>query len=189
MIHHLPDCTNTTTHDKTDICTYCSVFDHHDFKRALSHDGKGRTPLHQTVLDALKSGKKWRVAKKPNSECGHPGVRDTRGRCVFCLTEERQNNPVWKQEIQHKLPSPHVLSSALMHVRSHIEALKEYEATLEMYIAYGMDGVPTAPARRSPRQIAVEKGSKWYLPFEPCKKCFVISERYVANGKCRNCGK
>jgi cytidyltransferase-like protein len=42
---------------------------------------------------------------------------------------------------------------------------------------------------KSPRQQAIADGKRWYIPYEPCKHCNTIAERYVANGKCRNCGR
>ena len=39
----------------------------------------------------------------------------------------------------------------------------------------------------SPRQIALRKGEKWYIPIDPCPHCGHIAERHVFNGMCRGC--
>ena len=39
----------------------------------------------------------------------------------------------------------------------------------------------------SARAQAKAAGEKWYTPSEPCSKCGTLSQRYVANGRCRGC--
>ena len=39
----------------------------------------------------------------------------------------------------------------------------------------------------SPRQQAIDNGSKWYTPDTPCKRCHTLAERHVDNGRCRSC--
>lgn len=39
----------------------------------------------------------------------------------------------------------------------------------------------------TPRQKAIEGGSQWYKAIKPCSKCGVVSEKHVANGRCKNC--
>lgn len=182
MIHYKINCENKSAHEKTGICTECAFFNHGDFIRR----GKPVDEVHQIVRDALNSGKKWRIQKRPNRECGHPGIRNTRGECVFCITQERITKPVWRS---NPTPStrPDTLQHALEHTRKQIAALQEYEATLQTYITFGVSEAPQPPQFESPRQIAVREGNKWYIPSEPCTRCHTLSERYVANGRCRGC--
>ncbi|BAM68887.1 MAG: DUF723 domain-containing protein [Edwardsiella phage MSW-3] len=39
----------------------------------------------------------------------------------------------------------------------------------------------------SPRQAAISRGERWYMPDTPCPKCGQMAERYVATGACRGC--
>lgn len=42
---------------------------------------------------------------------------------------------------------------------------------------------------RTPRQVAIREGRKWYTPETPCNACHQIVERRVDNGVCRGCMK
>lgn len=39
----------------------------------------------------------------------------------------------------------------------------------------------------SPRQVAMSKGEKWYMPLEPCKHCGKTELKRVDNGQCKGC--
>lgn len=176
MIHYNPECNNQHAHKYTNICKLCALYDHHNFVRSLKMGTQIQNPIHEPVIDAILGGKKWRIQKKPNTECGHPGVRNTGGKCVFCLPQ------VVKQ--------PHnSVQKLLENTQKEMARLTEYEATLKTYLEFGVTEAPPMPTRPSPRAQAVSEGAKWYMPYNPCKHCGIIAERYVANGRCRNCGK
>jgi len=101
----------------------------------------------------------------------------TNGKCVFCLLQGKQSQP--EQGIDVTIAS----------VEKEIGQLNDYLMLLNTYKALGAKVVPQRPNIKSPRQQAIAEGKRWYTPLKPCKHCHTLSERYVANGICRNCHK
>lgn len=181
MIHFNENCENNSNYEKTGICTLCAIFDHQDFIRRKPP----RNGIYEIIRYELDNGKKWRIGKRPNRECGHPGVKNSAGKCVFCIMEQRLSvpNPCRNAPIT---PTDN-LQHALNRTQKQIAELQKYEETLRTYIAFGVTEAPQPPQIESPRQIAVREGNKWYIPTEPCPRCHTLSERYVLNGRCRGC--
>lgn len=191
MIHLRDNCHGTTKFKETELCSICTLHDHHDFVKAKNMGLPARNELYQKVLDGLNDGRSWRVQKKPNSECGHPGVRNTAGKCVFCLTEQRMTGE-WKK------PKPAIVNTAgevdalrenIAMIERNIIVLNEQLQMMKNALLLSESGIHVGVIKmKSPRQQAIADGKRWYIPYEPCKHCNIIAERYVANGRCRNCG-
>lgn len=177
-------CGSTTFNQISGECSNCSVFKHHDFVAALRTGGTTNDELSNKVLQMIRDGRKWRVLQSRNSLCWHPGVKMTNGKCVFCSMQEKEVTPVSEMDM---------LNSALTELRKNITELQQKEETLQNLVKLAEMGFPlgnvsTMLKPSSPRQRAIQEGKKWYMPYEPCTKCGIIAERYVANGRCRNCG-
>ena len=167
MIHYQNSCNFKISHEITDICKQCSLFDHHDFIRSFKFDEPVKNPIHHPILEALRGGKKWRVQSKPNSECGHPGVRNTQGKCVFCLVKTERGK--------------------VSGIDDEITRVKEHLKLLETCKLYGVTSVPIMPGAR---QAAIQSGHKWYWSDKACNHCGSTDRMvYVANGRCAECGK
>lgn len=154
-----------------------------DFFSAVSRKQKPThlTPLHEKVWTAIvQNGRKWRISDKYIAPCGHPHVKDTQGKCIFCRFEK--STPA-----QTITP----LQQYVLNLKQSAIQLRKRADDVEAEILSIKSGfyVPAPVASKSARQFAVEVGDKWYQHDEPCKHCGVVSERYVANGRCRNCGK
>lgn len=191
MIHIKDNCHGDTKFKHTEICSICVLHDHYDFKKALTLDLPARNDLYQKVLDGLKSGRTWRVQGKPNHECGHPGVRNTQGKCVFCITEAKMKVD-WSKPVKSFTEAPgesEALRQNIATIKALIADLNAQLETMTNALTLSQMGLTTGIIKiKSPRQQAIAEGKKWYIPYEPCKHCHIIAERYVANGKCRNCG-
>ncbi len=184
MIHFKENCDCTVKFKNTEICSICANHDHHDFVRAKNLSIPAKNELYQKVLDGLKNGRQWRVQKKPNTECGHPGVRNTGGKCVFCMTEKRMNKPA------DPSTEAEAIRKNITMIEQNIGILNEELQTMHNALNLCEMGLPVGVLKiKSPRQQAIADGKRWYMPYNPCKHCHVVAERYVANGKCRNCGK
>lgn len=183
MIHIYNDCRCTRAVEGTDICVDCATRSSVDFKTAVN---TGKEPLfmpesyRDTWRKIVHGGAKWRVAKPYNKLCGHPSVRDTQGKCIICKAEsnlaELKTTPLEQYLIN--------LDQSVIELRK-----RANEAEAEALSIRAGFYIPTGVKTKSPRQFAIEMGEKWYAHNEPCRHCGMLSERYVANGRCRNCGK
>lgn len=169
-------CGGTIFNEHSGECATCSVHNQYNFVKAWNTGSTTDNELSNKVLELLRSGKKWVVQKKRNSVCWHPGVKMTNGKCVFCSMSAADKETASS------------IDGAIECVQHDIEQLKSYLMVLQTYKALGAATVPERPQIKSPRQQAIAEGRKWYIPYEPCKHCHIVAERYVANGKCRNCG-
>lgn len=188
MEHLNPDCTCTVKFKDTDTCDVCVKKDHHDFMKAKNLNLPFRNALYEKVGEALKTGRNWRIQNNPNRECGHPGVRNTQGKCVFCITEKRMTGE-WGAVKSEPVNN---LRNAIYQLNQNIAELTGKRDTLQNLLTLDMAGFPVGKVSSvtrptSPRQRAIQEGKNWYMPYEPCKHCGVIAERYVANGRCRSC--
>jgi hypothetical protein len=166
-----------------DKCSECARKEAMDFCSAVRRKQKPThlTPLHEKVWAGIvEDGRKWRVSDKYIAPCGHPHVKDTQGKCIFCRFE--QYAPV-----QPVTP----LEQYVINLKQSVTELRKRADAAEAEVLSIEAGfyVPERVTTKSARQFAVERGEKWYQHDEPCKHCGVVSERYVANGRCRNCGK
>lgn len=173
-------CGSIVFNSLTGECASCSKKNAYDFRTAWRNGTDTNDELSNKVLKLLRSGKKWRVLKDRNKTCWHPGVKMTNGKCVFCSLLEKESEST---------PRDSGIDATIDTVTREIEQLNSYLMVLQMYKALGAETVPERPQTVSPRQQAIADGKRWYIPYEPCKHCNTIAERYVANGKCRNCGR
>lgn len=160
----------------------------HNFKTLLNNGGDSDNPVWQKVLDGLRSGhSEWKVVPKEIKACRHPGVRDKGNRCVFCLIE--------KHDSAQKRMNQSVESAREDHLKQLYERAAEFDMQAAMMrveameIESGKREWPPQGVSALSRQEAIAQGKKWYLPMTPCKHCGVTAEKYVPNGRCRNCGK
>lgn len=177
MIHYRENCNFKIAHEITGVCKECALFDHYNFMRSLNHNEPVKNPIHQPVIDAIRSGKKWRIQSKPNKECGHPGVRGTGGKCRFCAKIERSAPP-----------KPQLAQS----IRDQIAALDRTREELVTMLKACEMGYLTSPGGTglSMRQAAIQSGHKWYWSDKACNHCGSTDRMvYVANGRCAECGK
>lgn len=177
-------CGSTTFNSISGECVNCSVFKHRNFVEAFRLGKTTDDPLSNKILQLLSDGKKWRVLQSRNKLCWHPGVKMTNGKCVFCAMQENETQHVSQRD---------VLASAIDELNKNIAELEQKRETLQNLLTLDAAGFPVGNIScvvkpSSPRQRAIHEGKKWYMPYEPCKHCGVVSERYVANGRCRNCG-
>lgn len=183
MIHLYENCNCTKITGFNDICLDCATRSAVDFKRAVStktEPSKLPASYRDIWREIVHGDRKWRVTGKYNPACGHPGVRDTQGKCIFCKNEKKQSElastPV-EQYVSNLRQAAKILRERARVIDAEITAIELFEQ------------VPTRIQSKSPRQFALEQGDKWYQSDEPCKHCGALSERYVANGRCRSCGK
>ncbi len=175
MENYCNSCGGSNFNLRSGECAYSSIMKHDKFIKAWKNGTDVEDETGNKVLQALRSGKKWLIQKKRNSSCWHPGVKMTNGKCVFCaMTKSHRKGPV-------------SIDESIEAVQADIEKLQAHLLVLQTYKTLGAAMVPEAPRIATPRQQAISEGKRWYMPYEPCKHCGVIAERYVANGKCRNC--
>ena len=172
-------CGDRVFNSLTGECATCSKKNAYAFRSAWRNGHSTDDEMSNKVLQLLRSGKKWRVLKDRNKVCWHPGVKMTNGKCVFCSLMEKESE---------SKPADGGIDTAIETVTHEIEQLSSYLMVLQTYKALGAATVPERPQSKSPRQQAIAEGKKWYIPYEPCKHCNIVAQRYVANGKCRNCG-
>ena len=149
MIHFKINCTCTVKFKNTEICSECAKHDHHEFVKARNFNLPARNDTYQSVLDGLISGRKWRVQTKPNAECGHPGVRNTAGKCVFCPTEKRSSR-AWKPV--ENSPSdiaaqPDALRRNIATLDRQIAFMTQQRATTQNALPLSQTGYPVGPLR------------------------------------------
>lgn len=166
-----------------------AMTDHQEFGRLLTTSGESDNPVWQKVLDGLKEKRRgWRRLPNYISTCGHPGVRDGGNRCVFCLVERDAAREEEKQKTVITTRAQHVEALCKQAERILEEAQVKADELRQEAFKISMHMAPWPP-EGTPRQQAIALGQKWYMPLEECKHCHQIAERYVANGRCRNCGK
>lgn len=166
-----------------------AMSDHHDFGKLLTTTGKSDNPVWQRVLDGLKDKQRgWRRLDKAIKGCGHPGVRDAGNRCVFCLVERDMARVEQAQTNVTMSRAEHVAHLCTQADNIEKEAKEKAEKLRNEAVAI-MSGDAPWPPLRSSRQQAILKGEKWYMSDTACKHCGQHAERYVANGRCRSCGK
>lgn len=179
-MNQCPKCGSTVFNKISGECAACSLHRHNDLVRALKDDTTTGYDHIDEVLSLLRSGKKWRVLKGRNKLCWHPGVQMTNGKCVFCALSDKPDVSVSDENINQK---------RLANLIEELGVLTQYKALLETAVALGVDIPQEMPKRGKTRQEAKIAGDKWYIPDSRCKVCGSIGERYVDNGRCRNCGK
>lgn len=173
-------CGSTVFNKISGECAVCSLHRHNDLVRALK-DGTNTGYDHiDEVLSLLRSGKKWRVLKSRNKHCWHPGVQMTNGKCVFCALGDKSTTKT--------IISTNINEQRLANLIEEMSVLTQYRALLETAITLNVDVPQEMPKRGKTRQEALRDGDKWYTPDTRCKHCGSIGERYVANGKCKQCG-
>ncbi|HEI0612133.1 TPA: hypothetical protein SIF59_004010 [Escherichia coli] len=112
--------------------------------------------------------------------------------CAICAQKRRDRRV--EEKVKDGEGYIESVRQRLSQVRENLKALSEQEDMLQNIITLtkmGLDVGNVTPLIRikSPRQQAIADGKRWYIPYEPCKHCNTVAERYVANGKCRNCGR
>lgn len=167
----------------TEKCSQCARLESMEFHRAVvtKNHPTNLSPLHHRVwTELVHHGKKWRINDRYTRGCGHPYVKDTQGKCVFCRIEAQQSDT---GGLSNEQIADNLMESAAV--------LRKRADDLEVKAIYIRTGLYTPEKEDilTNRQKAVLAGAKWYEHDEPCKSCGKIGERYVANGRCRNCGK
>lgn len=182
MIHLYENCSCVKNVAESEICLDCATRSSVDFKNSITTRNEP-VFLPETYREVwckiVHGGATWRVARPYNKHCGHPNVRDTQGKCIVCKFE-RQNEKLTTTPLEQYKQN---LAHSVIELRKRAD---QAEAEL-MAINFGF--IPTHVKTKSPRQFAIEMGEKWYQSDEPCRHCGALSERYVANGRCRSCGK
>lgn len=163
--------------------------DHHDFGTLYTTGQNSDNPTWQKALDGLRQKERgWRRLPNYIKSCGHPGVRDSGNRCVFCLIERDESRAKQAQQRTQKTRAEYVAAlceqADAIERQAHAKAEKVRKEAND--ILWGR--LPWPPVG-SPRQQAIVMGEKWYMPLDECRHCGEMSERYVANGRCKNCGK
>lgn len=163
--------------------------DNHDFGKLYTTGQNSDNPQWQKVLDGLREkGRGWRRLHHFIKACGHPGVRDSGNRCVFCLLERNEKREEEQKQTAERTRAEYVTAlceqADAIERQAHVKAEKLRKEADDVL----WHRVPWPPVG-SPRQQAIAMGEKWYMPLEPCRYCNEAAERYVANGRCRNCGK
>lgn len=162
--------------------------DNFDFKVLYKNGENSSNPLWQKVLDGLRSGdKRWKTVNTEGKYCGHPGVRDAGNRCVFCVLEKNERARSKMLESASVAKEDYVAS-----LRAKADEMDNSAAMLRaeaFRIELGDLPWPPEGVALVTRKQAIERGEKWYMPSIPCRHCGITAEKYVANGRCRNCGK
>lgn len=191
MIHFRENCECETYFPSTGICTQCAWYNHMDFIRRYKNGLDSPNVTEQKILIRLRNEPdcKLRIGSKRHTACGHPGVWQG-SVCAFCAQDKRDARATKLAE--KKQENDHILEKALHQLREKIAELQKQEKILSDALQLKKMGLDVGDVMgmvklKSPRQQAISEGKRWYMPYEPCKHCGVIAERYVANGKCRNC--
>ena len=179
-MNQCPKCHGNVFNEITGECAECSHHRHRDFVKALKDETTTGYKHMDDVLSLIRGGKKWRILKKRNKLCWHPGVQTTNGKCVFCMLAAKADSLVAIGNINEQ---------RLTNLTEELALLTQYKALLETAVALGVDVPQEAPKRGKTRQEALRDGDKWYTPDNRCKHCWSVGERYVENGRCRSCGK
>lgn len=191
MIHYRENCNCKTVHLTTDICTECSHHNHYAFILHTKNGTNSSDETEQKVLHRLRTDPsvKFRIGSKRHSSCGHPGIWQG-STCAICAQKRRDERA---QTVKKSVSAAEYESEALRQnidtVKGLIADLNAQLETMTNALTLSQMGLTTGVIKiKSPRQQAIAEGKKWYMPYEPCKHCHIVAERYVANGKCRNCG-
>ena len=173
------NCGSNVFNEISGECATCSHHRHSDLVRALKNNTTTGYDHIDKVLSLIRGGKKWRVLKSRNKHCWHPGVQMTNGKCVFCSLGNKPDLKVNDETINQK---------RLTNLIDDLSVFTQYKALLETAITLGVDVPQDMPKRGKTRQEALRDGDKWYMPDTRCKHCGSIGDRYLANGKCKQCG-
>lgn len=193
MYHLKENCDCKTFHEDTGLCTLCARYNHEDFVRHFENRTNSDDEHEQWLLEQLWNNPNngLRIGTKRMSKCGHPGVY--RGsKCAICSKISKDAKV--SQALQKSTNHVDTMRLTLGQLNATIEEMNRQRKMLEQAIELAEMGLNTGNITlttikmKTPRQIAIDNGNKWYIPYEPCKNCNKISERYVANGRCRNCG-
>ena len=149
------------------------------FLKVLNH-GESSNPVESKVIQMIKSGNFWRLSPDYKLTCGHPSVINARGRCAFCFVENQIDT-----KLEERIASLETL----------LDNLKRQRMSNQMGVYLPQQGCESLfdlpskpqPTKLTPRAKAVAAGAKWYTPDKPCPKCGTLSQRYVANGRCKGC--
>lgn len=194
QMHHLKEnCDCKTFHEVTGLCTLCARYNHEDFVRHFRNGTNPDDEHEQWLLDQLRNNPSHglRIGTQRMAKCGHPGVyRGTT--CAIChkIRKDARVVKTLRQSVNHvdtMRLTLEQLNLTINEIERQRETLKQAIQLAEMGLNIGNVTLTTIKMK-TPRQIAIENGDRWYLPYEKCSKCGVLSERYVANGRCRNCG-
>lgn len=167
----------------TQVCSLCARQEAEIFSNCVATKKPPTTlsPLHNLVWNKMvNEGRRWRVSSNYIKGCGHPYVKDTQGKCIFCRVESNEVNNL-------KMSKENIAEN----LRKSAELLRQ-KADEAISTALAIESgfyTPPQEAVLSKRQQAILRDDKWYDMEEPCKHCGVVSQKYVANGRCRNCGK
>lgn len=164
----------------TDVCSECARRDAMYFHKCVKTktSPENLSESHMNIWhEMVHNNKKWRINDRYTKGCGHPFVKDTQGRCIFCKIE-KQPVPLTNEAIATNLME----SAEILRQRASSMEAKAIAIRSGFYLFHQDDTITS-------RQKAVIAGNKWYIHDEPCKHCGKIGERYVANGRCKNCGK
>lgn len=189
MIHYRENCNCKTVHLPTGICTECAHHNHHAFVLHTKNGTDSADETEQKVLTRLRTDPsvKFRIGPKRHTSCGHPGVWQG-STCAICAQkrrDERASKPVSTANTEAD-----ALRKNIAMIEHNISVLNEQLQTMKNALLLSESGIRVGVIKiKSPRQQAIADGKRWYIPYEPCKHCNTIAERYVANGKCRNCGR
>lgn len=178
-----PKCNYHVPVEGTNVCSQCARLEAMEFNKCVSlkQFPDNLSPLHQRVwTDLVHHNKKWRVNNRYTRGCAHPYVKDTQGKCIFCRIEAQTKTApeMCKETIADNLTE----SATVLRKRADELEVKALAIRSGFYTPQQEDTLTN-------RQKAIMTGQKWYEHDEPCKHCGKIGERYVANGRCRSCGR
>jgi len=166
-----------------------AMSDQHNFGKLLTTTQKSDNPVWQRVIDGLQQKERgWRRLPNFIKACGHPGVRDGGNRCVFCLVERDLHREELREKTVIRTRTDHVEAMLKQADKLVTDAQEKADALRREAVDISLGKLPWPP-QVSPRQQAIAMGEKWYMPLEVCRHCGEMSERYVANGRCKSCGK
>ncbi|UTC25992.1 hypothetical protein [Phage vB_KsaM-C1] len=192
MIHYRQNCTCQSCHPLTNICTECAWHNHYDLVQHYKNGTDSTDPVEQKLLTRIRTEPhcRLRIGTKRHTMCGHAGIWQG-STCAVCAeikraAKQKRDEPESQQQLN-------VLKSAVAELDKNITDLQQQRETLQNLVKLAEMGFPLGDVssvvkQPSPRQRAIQEGKKWYMPYDPCMKCGVMAERYVANGRCRNCG-
>lgn len=155
----------------------------------------------------------YTVSAYSNKPCGHLGVRDALGKCLQCsmardavkAARERERDDVRTERVR----ADNAERERVQKLRDEIGQVEQECRDIELRIAdlqreltgrkvrlgaLRSEIARGAAAKRddtlagSSRKHAMAIGATWYHPSTPCKYCGGFGLRYVANGRCKDCG-
>lgn len=152
--------------------------------------------------EILLSGGKY-IHRSKGCPHGHVGfIYASNKTCVIC---SRERAAAKREEEQKRLQAAREASAAKRHEaeQKRLQAAREARVTAmfdkaaalreesdKVYLdAMALAAKPLDEEIEglSPRQAAISRGERWYMPDTPCPKCGQMAERYVATGACRGC--